>query len=455
MLTSRSIIKVDYNKINMNYEEFILIEKIKKENGVYIFLDTGNKVTGRVFFDTEGSKNEMNLKNGLLHGEQKKWDSDDGRLWQVENYENGIQHGYYRCWGSNRKLFWEYKYEMGVIEYSRHYHENGVVSFEHIIDKDGSITRKYWENGQLQSEEKYSKDDILESIKNFSESGKPIGSVKLINGNGSLNVENTLENGTRIKYSENYKGGKLDGLKTSWINGVLNYKENYKEGLKDGLSEHWYSNGQIHHRINYKSGQVNGLDQSWFYNGNLWMEVYDTMGKKNGSWKFYHDNGQIEREECYVNDLAHGIQNKFDDKGVLLKSEHFIRGKKVGIQRYYLEDGSLINETNLVDGNGIIILTKVNERIEETYVDGYLSNLSIYDNNGDLQMEENWKNGKLHGPTRILAFDSISKDICNESYREENYKNGELHGVKTALTKYGTLKYKELWENGELIHREG
>ena len=439
----------------MNYEELILIENIKKENGVYIFLDSGNKVTGRVYFETEGSKNEMNLKNGVLHGEQKKWDSDDGRLWQVENYENGIKDGYFKCWGWNRKLFWEYKYKLGVIEYSRHYHENGKVSYEHISYKYGSIERKYWENGQLQSEKEYSKDDILESIKKFSESGKPIGSVNLINGNGSLNVENTLENGTRIKYSENYKGGKLDGLKTSWINGLLNYKENYKEGLKDGLSEHWYSNGQIHHRINYKNGQVDGLNQSWKYNGNLWMEGYETLGKKNGSWKFYHDNGQIEREECYVNDLAHGIQKEFDDKGVLQKSEHFIRGKKVGIQKYYSEDGSLINETNLINGNGTIVTNDGKGRIEETYKNGYLSNWSSYEDNGALIMEKNWRNGKLHGPSRILIFDSISKDILNESYREENYKNGELHGVRTAMTKYGTIKYKEVWDNGELIYREG
>jgi antitoxin component YwqK of YwqJK toxin-antitoxin module len=438
----------------MNYEELILIEKIKKENGVYIFLDTGNKVTGRVFFETEGAKNEMNLKNGLLHGEQKKWDSDDGRLWQVENYENGIKDGYFKCWGWNRKLSWEYKYVMGVIEYSRKYHENGELSSEHIADKEDVFTRKYWENGQLQCEKITSKDNILKSIKNFSENGISIGSVELINGNGTLNVENTLQNGTMIKYSENYKSGELDGLKTSWINGALNYIENYKEGLKDGLSEHWYSNGQIHKRINYKSGQVDGLYQSWLYNGNLMMEGYETMGKKNGSWKFYHDNGQIEREECYVDDLAHGIRKEFDDKGVLLKSEHFICGKKVGIQKFFSADGSLINETNLVNGNGIIITTKVDVRIEETYVDGYLSNLSIYDNNSELQMEENWKNGKLHGPTRILVFDSISKDICNESYREENYRNGELHGLRTALTKYGTVKYKELWENGELIHRQ-
>jgi antitoxin component YwqK of YwqJK toxin-antitoxin module len=438
----------------MDYGKYLSIDRIIKKNGVYTYVNSDEKVTGCVFYESEGAKYEMNLKNGLLDGEQKKWDSDDGRLWTVENYKNGIKNGHFKCWGWNRKLFWEYKYAMGDIEYSRHYNENGGISSEYIKDKNGSITREYWENGQLRCEKKTNKEGLIKGIKYFSERGVSIGSVELIRGNGTLIVENRLEDGTRIKFSENYKGGKLDGLKTSWINGSLNYKEHYKEGLKDGVSDHWYSNGQIHNRINYKKGQVDGLYQTWLFNGTLSSEGYEKMGKKNGSWRWWHDNGMLEREECYINDLAHGIHKEFNDKGVLLKEENYINGKRSGLQKFFSEDGTLINETNLINGNGIIVFDDGDGRIEEIYVNGQLKNWSSYEHNGDLIMEKNWKNGKLHGPTRIFIFDSISKDLLNESYREENYKNGELHGIRTALTKYDTVKYKEIWENGELVLRE-
>ena len=430
----------------------ISINEIVKNKSIYIFKDTGQPVTGCVFYYTEGTKNEMNLKDGVLHGEQKKWDTYDDRLWQTEEYYNGQKNGYFKCWGSNRKLFWEYKYSMGKVEYSRHYHENGKLSSELIEDYKGTQEREYWENGQLRSEKIYNKNGLIKSISHFSESGHPTGSVELKNGNGKLIVENVLAKGTRIKFSEIYKMGKLDGLSASWINGNLNFQENYKSGLKDGLCEYWVS-GELRSSIYFKKGKENGLSQDWF-NGKKTSEGYYTMGKKNGCWRKWYNNGIIEREECYVNDKLHGQYKEFSENGILLKEENYILGKKIGLQKYYSNDGTLLMENNLINGFGIISFHEGNNRIEEHYVNGYLQKELSYRKNGELAMEQNWKNGKKHGVTRIWIRDGVSQEILNESYREENYKNGELHGIRTALSQYGRIKYKEIWENGELVSRE-
>ena len=52
-------------------------------------------------------------------------------------------------------------------------------------------------------------------------------------------------------------------------NGQLKYKENYKDGKLDGLRESYYENGQLRMKANYKDGEADGLFEGYDENGRL------------------------------------------------------------------------------------------------------------------------------------------------------------------------------------------
>ena len=60
------------------------------------------------------------------------------------------------------------------------------------------------------------------------------------------------------------------GVYYAWhSNGWLKYEENWKDGKGNGLSRAWYSNGQLKHEWNYKNGKFHGLCRIWYDSGQL------------------------------------------------------------------------------------------------------------------------------------------------------------------------------------------
>ena len=65
-----------------------------------------------------------------------------------------------------------------------------------------------------------------------------------------------FENG-QIKYEENYKDGKTDGLFKLWYeNGQLSYEGKYRNGKRDGIQMDWHENGQLKSEKNNKDGRM-------------------------------------------------------------------------------------------------------------------------------------------------------------------------------------------------------
>jgi len=86
--------------------------------------------------------------------------------------------------------------------------------------------------------------------------------------------------GGGIKYEENYKDGKEDGLYRSWYeNGQLRYKGERKDGLPYGLSKVWFENGQLMSEMYCKGAYFIGTIREWYENGQLKSKKFFGDGK--------------------------------------------------------------------------------------------------------------------------------------------------------------------------------
>lgn len=69
------------------------------------------------------------------------------------------------------------------------------------------------------------------------------------------------------------------------------------------------------------------------------------------------------------------------------------------------------------------------------------------DEEGESFIRQNYKNGKLHGPS---CFHYVSGEL----WIEEVYRDGLIHGTTKYYKKDGSIIKTETWENGECISND-
>lgn len=105
------------------------------------------------------------------------------------------------------------------------------------------------------------------------------------------------QNATSIMTLENYKKGKLQGLRTVYYpDGTIAEETNYRDGIKEGTYKKYTVKGIVLEETNYKNGEFNG---STIYRdplGNVVAKGNYVNGRKSGNWKFY-ENGKLMSQE--------------------------------------------------------------------------------------------------------------------------------------------------------------
>ena len=92
---------------------------------------------------------------------------------------------------------------------------------------------------------------------------------------------------------ENYKNGKLEGLKTiNFPSGNVAELTNYKNGIKEGIYKKIAENGVILEESTYLNGELNGTSTFKAPDGLVVAKGMFKQGKKVGIWLFY-ENGKI------------------------------------------------------------------------------------------------------------------------------------------------------------------
>ena len=99
---------------------------------------------------------------------------------------------------------------------------------------------------------------------------------------------------------------------------------------------------------NYKSGKLEGLRSVFFPSGKIAEETYYKDGLKNGSSKKYSEKGFVLEEATFKNNQYDGIAIFKDVDDKIVSKGKFTNGKKTGIWQFF-ENGKLTKEVNLSD----------------------------------------------------------------------------------------------------------
>ena len=101
---------------------------------------------------------------------------------------------------------------------------------------------------------------------------------------------------TTVMTIENYKNGKLEGLRSVFFpSGKIAEETNYKGGLKNGISKKYSEKGIVLEEATFKNNQYDGIAIFKDVDGNVVSKGKFTNGKKTGSWQFF-ENGKLTQD---------------------------------------------------------------------------------------------------------------------------------------------------------------
>ena len=223
-------------------------------------------------------------------------------------------------------------YDTGEKLYQGTYEDGLLIDYSYL-NEDGSVKEPIDDSTLIK------KGGLMYSPN----SDKPYNGEVFINySTGEKEYQGTYENGLLVSYSYLNKDGSMkepingetlidrSGLMYE-VNGQKPYTgdvfelfENgnrkssgrLKGGKKDGLQTSWYKNGQKREETTYKDGKANGLNTGWYENGQKEWEVTWKDGKEDGLWTHWYENGQ-KREETIYKDGKEISEQEWNDDGSL------------------------------------------------------------------------------------------------------------------------------------------
>ena len=115
---------------------------------------------------------------------------------------------------------------------------------------------------------------------------------------------------------ENYKNGKLEGLKTiNFPSGKVAELTNYKNGIKEGAYKKTAENGVLLEDLFYVNGEINGVSTFKGPDGLVVAKGTFKQGKKVGIWLFY-ENGKLVSKDNF-----NKPRKKFQKREAIRKEE--------------------------------------------------------------------------------------------------------------------------------------
>ena len=447
----------------------------KRADNIHYKIYTDKAYSGPVF-NIDGKSSEGILKDGMWVNDLKFYNSD-GNIIRIIKYSN-----------------------RGILKTDK--------SFDNELRLNG-ISREYYTNGEIKTEENYVNGKKQGSYKNFYRTGELLRED--VYYNDKMNGISTMyhRNGI-IKKESFYSNGKKEGTFKTFDNlGNILQEENYSVGKKNGVFKFYFSNQSIKSIENYKNGKKNGtfeyytLDHSTENNPDSKLERVESYknGKKNGAFKYYDRRGfgdrkktlSIVKEEFYENDEKTGTWKeykydyhtltgftqelvasetfvkggldgpfkKFKDKNpnLIIEEGTYDKGIKVGYWKYYevytqkYMDGST-TQTTKISSEGKYVNGIKNGKWKEyrhggQYIEGSYDNsggIETYLTTGDNIATYNYKNNIKDGPFEI---ENTASGLSITTVTKGKYVNG----VKDPLTKIykkgfrGNLEYMGSYKN--------
>lgn len=124
-----------------------------------------------------------------------------------------------------------------------------------------------------------------------------------------------------IMLSENYKKGKLNGVKkTFYDDGAIAEIQNYVDNKREGNYKKYGVNEKMLEDLNYKNDELHG--EATYYDGlgNISLQGQYTEGLKSGVWKTY-ENGKVVKEETSRKYTSKNFEYTINAKGEKIPGE--------------------------------------------------------------------------------------------------------------------------------------
>lgn len=99
---------------------------------------------------------------------------------------------------------------------------------------------------------------------------------------------------------------------------------------------------------NYKNGKLEGLRTVYYPNSKIAEEMTYKNGLKEGIYKSFGQNGSPLELTTYKNNQYDGDAVFYDVDGVIASQGKFVKGKKAGMWQFF-EKGKLVKEVNMSD----------------------------------------------------------------------------------------------------------
>nr|WP_321412400.1 tetratricopeptide repeat protein [uncultured Carboxylicivirga sp.] len=412
------------------------------------------------------SKNEKELKafystgSQLSYIKQKRQANLDGeeKIYDFDYFDNGK---IYSIGDVN-----DQDEETGPWEY---FYSNGMLQAKGSFEKGNKVGqwRYFSAKGDLESTETYVEGKLNGYYIGYFDNGNK--SVEIPYKEGEVNGLVTWYNYFGMKSDEvEFTNSVRNGKGVSYhINGKVRDKFNYKEGELDGSYYRFFSTGDTSLVEYYKDGKLDGLSREYFMNGQLYASGMYKDGNQDGPWSFYFSNGNLNSKANYVDGKLNGEYKVFYHNGMIESTRNFNSADEIeGQLAFYNRNGELYLEE--IYKNGVIVkVASINSKGERYAVSGDdegTFSFVTYDINGRKLTEGQLNKGKSVGKWKIYyrngqlkseyeyADDQLNGDMI--SYYPNGkisvvtpYVNGQLEGKYIAYEKNGQVKTEGYYKN--------
>ena len=381
---------------------------IEKNNYKY---NNAAQITSKIFYFDDGKSLKQSYDR-ITGGDTIFY--KNGNYKEIKNtLANRIEHyKYYENGQLQSQNFWKEKHKDSLWI---SYYKNGKIrdKYKYLNDRIDGMKVKYYENGLLESEENYI-------------NGYRDGIWTKFYSNGQLNFKKKYQNNNPIESQLNY-----------YDNGQLESERNYNiNGNKHGEHIYYYRNGKIKTKNNYSKNKYLGNQVSLTINGDtLSYSYYNTKGL-DGFYKEFYRNGNPK----YIKFFSDGVQNGeylyYRINGVLERKGTIKNNLEEGLWFRYFEDGNI--EQKVTMNNGVPVIG--------TYTlyfpNGQISSIDTILSENKIQEKKYYSNGEIKS---VINFELISVPEMIDCYDGDCKNTGQeiKSKFKMGLT-------KNFYENGKL-----
>ncbi len=406
-------------------EAYKVSYKNGKKEGKEIFLSFDGKILGEGEY-REGipfGKHWRNHENGamaflalfdekgVLLGPIEEWGEDGVRLAHYFLKEGKLD-GPFKQWYEDKKLKSEFHYEDGEFE---------------------GPQREYYPSSQVKSQAFYQNKKREGEHLEWYEDGRPALKISFKNGEKEGETISWYSNGQK-KFEEYILNGKAHGKRTEWYgNGVVKSEEFFSDGLKEGVHREFNEQGDPIVEVHYKNDNPHGAIHAWYGKNKLKHSIYFVEGKKEGVEEYFYPNGGMKSRAYYKEGLIDGKLEAFFEDGTIRLEQYFVKGFPVGDHREFYskeEGGGQLSGVLHYDQK-----SRLQGKAETFYPNGRIQSVKEYkddefhgksaswDEEGNLLVEIDYKNGKMNG--RFFKKLEDGKEIVY------HYKDNQRHGLHT------------------------